>query len=157
MSQVNLRTAEGDLELTFNFYANRQYERKTAETAPQFIREVMMSQVKCHHLLCMLEVLLIKHHPKLKGTRLENVIEKFLDNRGGSYADICAPIIEAITESGMFKVHKGADDDPDDTDEVEENKLDDEPASVLGDVDAKEDEEEPEASEVTPDADDPTT
>ena len=152
MSQVNLHTREGELKLTFNFHANRQYERKTGETAPQFVREVMMSQVKTHHLLAMLEVLLIKHHQRLRGTKLELVIESFIDKRGGSYGDLCAPIIEAITESGMFKI--SSKEDPDD--EVEENELPDDPdseriAEVLGG-------EEPEKKqEVAPDKDDPTT
>ena len=153
MSQLNLHHREGEFELTFNFYANRQYERKIGETAPQFVRSVMMSQVKTHHLLAMIEVCLIKHHPKMKGAKLEKLVETFIDTGHGSFSDIVAPLIEAITESGMFKIKRAdADDDEDEADPDPEDA--DDVASVLGgETDAGEGVE----KEAVPDKDDPTT
>lgn len=138
MSQLNLQTHDDELELVFNFYANRQYERKTGETAPLFIRSCLKNEVTTHKLLSMLECCLIKHHPKYKGARLEKYVEGYLDKRGGSFAKIAAPVIEAIMESGMFAI-ENKDDEDDDVEDINED-LEDE-----------------ERKEVVPAEDDPTT
>lgn len=151
MSDVNLSTREGSLSLVFNFYANRQYERKTGETAPQFVRECMMSQMKTHHLLSMLECCLIKEHPKLKGAKLERAVEKFIDSGNGSFADIVTPLIEAITESGMFRVNKKDDDVEVDNEDLDGDDPDDVARALGGEVDERD------GKEVRPAEDDPST
>lgn len=133
MSQIDLGTKDGNLELVFNFYANRQYERKRqGQTTPDFVTRVISSRVPTDDFLAMLECCLIKHHPKLRGARLEKIVESYLDKQRGSIGDICAPLVDAIVESKMFTVTKKDDDteeadyaapDPDDVSEEERAEI----------------------------------
>ena len=115
MPSLNLKTREGELELAFTFKANREFENKCRMrfgreiTTPDFVQSVISSRVVTEYMLIMLECCLRKHHPKLKGGKLEQVVENFLDRHKGGIAAICVPILQSIQESKMFHVEETGD------------------------------------------------
>ena len=163
MSQLNLKTRDGELELVFNFGAHRKYERMTAargerKNAPMFVRSCLMNELNSDDLLAMLECCLSKHHPKYRGGRLERCIEKFLDNHKCGYAPLVSACIEAINESEMFKIEGAGDDtNVENNDEILDADDPDDVASIMGDVDADDSPQSGGDKEVAPDKNDPTT